>query len=205
MVNRNVFIRAAILLFVASVIPSTTFAQTKLLRFPDIEGEKVVFTYGGDLWTASISGGTAIRLTAHPGIEVFGKFSPDGKWIAYHATAENTPYVYVVPFPTTGERWQISTRGGVQPRWRGDGRELYYLDTEGQLMRVEMPGGDPRQAKPAETLFRTTLQPSSAVDQFTASVDGQRFVLRRPVGELGTDQAPLTVIVNWRGLARTAR
>ncbi|MFN2444280.1 MAG: TolB family protein [Vicinamibacterales bacterium] len=132
------------------------------------------------------------------------RFSPDGRWIAYHATAENTPYVYVVPYPPTGERWQMSTRGGVQPRWRGDGRELYYLDMDGQLMRVELPGGNPRQARPAEPLFRTTLQPSSAVDQFTVSNDGQRFVLRRPVGELGTDQAPLSVIVNWRGLAERA-
>jgi eukaryotic-like serine/threonine-protein kinase len=130
------------------------------------------------------------------------RFSPNGRWIAYHATAENTPHVYVVPFPTTGERWQISTRGGVQPRWRGDGRELYYLDMDGQLMRVELAGADPRQARPAEPLFRTALQPSSAVDQFAVSSDGQRFVLRRPVGALGTDQAPLTVIVNWRGLAR---
>lgn len=129
------------------------------------------------------------------------RFSPDGRWVAYHAVDENTPHVYVVPFPPTGERWQLSTRGGVQPRWRGDGRELYYLDTDGQLMRVELPGGDPRRARPAEPLFRTTLQPSSAVDQFTVSNDGHRFVLRRPVGELGTDQAPLSVIVNWRGLA----
>lgn len=133
------------------------------------------------------------------------RFSPDGRWVAYHATADNTPFVYVVPFPPTGERWQISTRGGVQPRWRSDGRELFYLDMDGQLMRVELPGGDPRQAHPAEPLFRTTLQPSSAVDQFTVSSDGQRFVLRRPVGELGTDQAPLTVIVNWRGLQQAGR
>ena len=51
-------------------------AQTKLLRFPDIHGDKVVFTYGGDLWTAPAKGGTATRLTAHPGEEVFAKFSP---------------------------------------------------------------------------------------------------------------------------------
>jgi len=52
--------------------------QTKLLRFPDVHGDKVVFTYGGDLWTASTSGGMATRLTSHPGLELFAKFSPDG-------------------------------------------------------------------------------------------------------------------------------
>ncbi|HJY91870.1 MAG TPA: hypothetical protein VJ255_16415, partial [Candidatus Acidoferrum sp.] len=62
---------------------SPAAAQTKLLRFPDIHGDNVVFTYAGDLWTASTSGGMATRLTAHPGLELFAKFSPDGKWIAF--------------------------------------------------------------------------------------------------------------------------
>ena len=53
-----------------------------LLRFPDIHENHVVFTYGGDLWQASTSGGAAIRLTAHSGLELFAKYSPDGKSIA---------------------------------------------------------------------------------------------------------------------------
>lgn len=129
------------------------------------------------------------------------RFSPDGRWIAYHATAENTAQVYVVPFPPTGERWQVSTRGGVQPRWRGDGRELFYLDAQGQMMSVPLPTSDPRQASQPMALFRTALEPSSANDQFAISSDGERFLVRRPMGELGTDQAPVTVLVNWRGLA----
>ena len=65
------------------LLPTNADAQTKLLRFPDINGDKVVFTYGGDLWTAPSTGGTATHLTSHPGVETFGKFSPDGKWIAF--------------------------------------------------------------------------------------------------------------------------
>jgi len=86
LLNRSVLIRTlgplAVIAFLlcASIIAN---GQTKLLRFPDISGDRVVFTYGGDLWTASTSGGSAIRLTSHPGMEVFGKFSPDGKWIAF--------------------------------------------------------------------------------------------------------------------------
>src|SRR5262249_48720 len=76
-------------------------AQTKLLRFADIYGDKVVFTYGGDLWIASIAGGastaTATRLTAHPGVEVFAKFSPDGKWIAFTGQYDGDEQVYVIP------------------------------------------------------------------------------------------------------------
>lgn len=133
------------------------------------------------------------------------RFSPDSRWIAYHASADDVPQVYVVPFPPTGERWQLSTKGGVQPRWRGDGRELFYLDPEGQMMSVPLPTGDPRQARPPAALFRTLLQPSSANDQFAPAADGQRFIVRRPMGELGTDQAPVTVLVNWRGLAPAPR
>src|SRR5882672_1011967 len=77
--------------------PLSARAQTKLLRFPDIYGDKVVFTYGGDLWLASTSGGGASRLTAHPGVEVFAKFSPDGKWIAFTGQYDGDEQVYVIP------------------------------------------------------------------------------------------------------------
>jgi dipeptidyl aminopeptidase/acylaminoacyl peptidase len=128
------------------------------------------------------------------------RFSPDGRWIVYHAGGTETPQVYVVPFPPSGERWQLSTSGGVQPRWRGDGREVFYLDPDGMMMSVSIPDGDPRKARPPQPLFRTTLEPSSANDQFAVTPDGQRFILRRPIGESGGDQAPLTVIVNWRAM-----
>ncbi len=72
-------------------------ADTKLLRFPDIHGDRVVFTYGGDLWTSAASGGTATRLTAHPGLELFAKFSPDGKWIAFTGQYDGDEQVYVMP------------------------------------------------------------------------------------------------------------
>jgi tricorn protease len=82
-------------------------ADTKLLRFPDIHADKVVFTYGGDLWTASTAGGTATRLTAHPGLEVFAKFSPDGKWIAFTGQYDGDEQVYIMP-STGGEPRQLT-------------------------------------------------------------------------------------------------
>ena len=89
----------------ALVFSSSALAQTKLLRFHDIHGDRVVFTYGGDLWTSSASGGSAIRLTSHPGVEVFGKFSTDGKWIAFTGQYDGDEQVYVV-----------SAAGGVPQR-----------------------------------------------------------------------------------------
>jgi len=80
---------------------SLAFAQEmqegRLMRFPDIYKDKVAFVYGGDLWLASASGGVARRITSHPGRELFPKFSPDGKWIAFTGQYDGNFNVYVIP------------------------------------------------------------------------------------------------------------
>ncbi len=101
-------------------------AQTKLLRFPDISGDKVAFSYASDLWIASASGGTAARLTAHPGMEVFAKFSPDGRWIAFTGQYDGDEQVYVVP-AGGGEPRQLTfypAKGPFAPRWGYDNQVL---------------------------------------------------------------------------------
>ncbi|MBX3290523.1 MAG: PD40 domain-containing protein [Acidobacteria bacterium] len=112
------FLVAAFVLLSATV----AFSQTKLLRFPDIHGDRIVFNYGGDLWTVSSSGGTAVRLTAHPGMETFPKFSPDGKWIAFTGQYDGDEQVYVMP-ATGGEPKQLTfypSTGPLTPRWGYD-------------------------------------------------------------------------------------
>src|SRR5258708_35156456 len=71
--------------------------EGRLMRFPDIYKDKVAFVYGGDIWLASTSGGVARRVTAHPGRELFPKFSPDGKWIAFTGQYDGHFNVYVMP------------------------------------------------------------------------------------------------------------
>src|SRR5215475_2028716 len=108
-------------------------AQTKLLRFPDVRGDKVVFTYGGDLWTASTSGGIATRLTSHPGLELFAKFSPDGKWIAFTGQYDGDEQVYVIP-ATGGVPKQLTfypARGPLPPRWGYD-NQVYGWTPDGK-------------------------------------------------------------------------
>ncbi|HJZ68339.1 MAG TPA: peptidase S41, partial [Blastocatellia bacterium] len=121
-------------LFAAALItPISAAAQTKLLRFPDIHGDRVVFTYGGDLWTAPASGGTATRLTAHPGVELFAKFSPDGKWIAFTGQYDGDEQVYVIP-ATGGEPKQLTfypARGPLTPRWGYD-NQVYGWTNDGK-------------------------------------------------------------------------
>jgi tricorn protease len=114
-------------------VPASASAQTKLLRFPDIYGDKVVFTYGGDLWTAPVTGGTAMRLTTHPGIEVFAKFSPDGKWIAFTGQYDGDEQVYVIP-TTGGEPKQLTfypAKGPLPPRWGYD-NQVYGWTKDGK-------------------------------------------------------------------------
>ncbi len=114
------------------MLSTAAFAQTKLLRFPDIHGDRVAFTYGGDIWTAPATGGSAIRLTAHPGIEVFAKFSPDGKWIAFTGQYDGDEQVYVIP-STGGVPRQLTfypAKGPLAPRWGWD-NQVYGWSRDG--------------------------------------------------------------------------
>jgi dipeptidyl aminopeptidase/acylaminoacyl peptidase len=150
------------------------------------------------LWAVAMDGsGEELPLVQGVSLADEARFSPDGKWVVFHAAIAGVPEVFAIRFPPTGERWQISTGGGVQPRWRGDGRELYYLDSDGQVMVVVLPDGDPTKAHTPNPLFGLRLDPSPAFDQYTPLPDGQRFVVRRQLRPGGADTAPVYVIVNW--------
>src|SRR5882672_10063893 len=120
-------------------------AQTKLLRFPDVHADKVVFCYGGDLWLAPSTGGSAIRLTTHPGIEVFPKFSPDGKWIAFTGQYDGDEQVYVIP-AGGGVPQQLTwypARGPLTPRWGYDNQVYGWThDSKRILFRSMREGWD---------------------------------------------------------------
>jgi tricorn protease len=112
---------------------SSLFAQTKLLRFPDIQGASVVFCYAGDIWKASADGGTAVRLTAHAGQELFPRFSPDGKWIAFTGQYDGDEQVYIIP-SEGGIPKQLTyypARGPLAPRWGYD-NQVYGWSPDGK-------------------------------------------------------------------------
>ncbi len=80
------------------ILPASLWAiQGRVMRFPDIKNEKIVFSYGGDLWIVNEQGGQARRLTSHPGLEIFPRFSPDGKWIAFTGQYDGHFEVYIIP------------------------------------------------------------------------------------------------------------
>lgn len=110
--------------------------QTKLLRFPDIHEDLVVFTYAGDLWLVKSAGGTAVRLTSHPGLELFAKFSPDGKWIAFTAQYSGDEQVYVVP-TSGGEPRQLTfypAKGPLPARWGYDNQVYGWTPDGSQVL-----------------------------------------------------------------------
>lgn len=108
-------------------------AETKLLRYPDISGNEVVFCYGGDLWKTKTDGGLAVRLTAHPGQELFPKFSPDGQWIAFTGQYDGDEQVYIMS-ATGGVPKQLTyypAAGPLPPRWGYD-HQVYGWTPDGK-------------------------------------------------------------------------
>ena len=175
------FMRFAFAVLATLLFSCVAFAQTKLLRFPDIHGERVVFTYGGDLWTASTNGGTAVRLTAHPGVETYAKFSPDGNWIAFTGQYDGDEQVYVIP-STGGEPKQLTfypSRGPLAPRWGYDNQVLGWTKDG----RVFYRGGRDSWSLPIAKLYSVSPSggpsdplPMPEAGSGSFSPDGSRMV-----------------------------
>jgi eukaryotic-like serine/threonine-protein kinase len=118
-----------------------------------------------------------------------GKFSPDGRWIAYVSDESSRLQVYVQSFPAGTLKVPISTNGGAAPHWRRDGRELYYLSPDGQLMAVEVKTGNIFRAGVPHALFDTHGAPD-----FDAAIDGSKFLLAMPESVVNE---PVHVVLNW--------
>jgi len=157
----------------------------------------------GDLWRIpSGRPGAATPLFTTPQFwEWNGEISPDGKWLAFASDESGVPEIYVVAFGGGSGRWQISTRGGDEPHWASDGRELLYTATDGRMMSVEVETGRSFEAGVPQPLFQATLRQGEIRNLFVVSADGERFLTLAPAGSRGG--TPTTVILNWAaGLAR---
>ncbi len=151
--------RMATIVAVFLVLSATAFGQTKLLRFPDIHGDRLAFTYGGDIWTASASGGSAIRLTAHPGIEVFAKFSPDGKWIAFTSLTGGFQ-IYIVR--TGGGEAIGPLAAGEDPSWAPNSRALMFCTGRDHGKSLSLLDVPTKQVKTLARIQESNSQPSWA-------------------------------------------
>ncbi|MGA3092383.1 MAG: PDZ domain-containing protein [Terriglobales bacterium] len=133
------FLVASCVLGCVCLMAAQETQEGRLLRFPDIYKDKVAFMYGGDLWLASSAGGTARRVTAHPGRELFPKFSPDGKWLAFTGQYDGNFNVYVMPSEGGQPKQLTFYQGSAQPLsdrmgvlnqvigWTPDSKNIVFL------------------------------------------------------------------------------
>jgi dipeptidyl aminopeptidase/acylaminoacyl peptidase len=142
--------------------------------------------------------------------ETQGQFSPDGRWMAYASNETGRYEVYVTPFPDSRGKWQISTAGGVYPRWRSDGRELFYVSPENRLMAVSIQIAAPTAVTVAAplALFQTRLTTGNlsiagiafaSRPQYAVASDG-RFLMNVDVEHSATP--PITIVQNWTALLK---
>ncbi len=162
------------------------------------DGKFLVFRSGGRaIHALPMAGDRTPRLIVDTPISIEDQshVSPDGRWIAFNSDESGTWEVYVASFPDFSNKQQLSVNGGMQPTWRRDGRELFYLSPQGQLMAVAV---DTRAAAivtgARRTLFRTALNPSIQVAEYAPDREGQRFLILEPVGN---QRHAISLLLNW--------
>jgi Tol biopolymer transport system component len=123
--------------------------------------------------------------------------SPDGRWLSYISDESGDMEVYIEPFRRPGERVRVSVAGGGQPRWRADGRELYY-GAPGAVMAVTVEDAETRVeiGAPRQLFEAPPMRPG--YDDYAVTSDGQRFLVKVPVGE--EPEQRFHVVVNWTSL-----
>jgi len=153
-----------------------------------------------DLWAAPLDGRReAFAFLSTEFREGSGRFSPDTRWVAYVADQSGRHEVYIRPFPEADREWKISSEGGSQPRWRADGKELYYVAPDGTLMAVAIDAGDVIQAGAPKALFPTRIGISNFGTHLAAygvASEGKRFLIANRTEE--STAVALTVMTNWR-------
>jgi Tol biopolymer transport system component len=152
---------------------------------------------GSDLALIPASGGKIVPFLATKASETSGQISPDGKWVAYASNESGEWEIYVTTFPTAAGKWQVSRGGGTEPRWRGDGKEIFYIGARGTLTAVPVNSEGTFSTGNPTPLFQSQLRAQvSSTDIFNYDVtrDGQRFLVNHYAKP--QQVAPLHVVLN---------
>lgn len=150
------------------------------------------------LWLASVPDGKPRLLLQGPANIVAGRISPDGRWVAYQSDESGRREIYVQAFPNLGGKVQISLDEGVAPRWRSDGRELFYLNPgvtprgTRRLMAVEIRAGSGFQASAPYVLFEIPAE-----GEWEAVPDGQHFLVGIVPEAARNPKVTLKIVTNW--------
>jgi Tol biopolymer transport system component len=152
---------------------------------------------GSDLMILDVATGKLAPFVAGKASESNGMISPDGKWAAYASNETGNWEIYVTTYPGAQGKWQVSRNGGTEPRWMGNGKELFYIDPKGMLIDVPVNTQGAFSAGAPAPLFQIHGRaPISSTDLFTYDVssDGKRFLVNRYVKP--DNVKPLTVVLN---------
>jgi hypothetical protein len=168
------------------------------------DGSGIVFhTYqkgtGSDIWLLETAGTRAVPLVQTAFDEMQGQISSDGKWLAYTSAESGTAEVYIRSMLDASRRWQVSAGGGSDPRWRGDGRELFYISADSWVTAVEFSDRHPA---PPHRLFEAHVTPPGDpyMSNYDVTSDGRRFLVKQPVHDVTS--APLVAVSNWTASLR---
>jgi Tol biopolymer transport system component len=190
------------------------------------------FSNAGDVWAVQTTGEKKpFPLVQSPFAELYGQVSPDGKWLAYQSNETGRTEIYIRPFPEGPGKWQVSTEGGNFPRWRGDGKELYFVQTPNMVAaEIRIAGSAPEAGVP-QVLFTLSGPISAALGtqvsyhRYAVTADGQRFLISQPSGTttasggiadaviaavdggggsqlVGVSPNGVTVVMNWPQMMR---
>ena len=177
-------------------VPTDWSSDGKFILYSEINAK-----HKFDLWILPLEGDRTPKPFLQDDFDKSGaKFSPGGKWVAYYSDESGQYQVYVQPFPGPGGKYQVSTSGGSNPRWRRDGEELFYLAPDGKLMAVEVKVGSTFESGAAKPLFDTHVRGLvsaglSSRDNYAMSSDGQRFLIN-DLTQISAS-TPMTVVLNW--------
>ena len=153
-----------------------------------------------DIYQFSFEDRKITKYISTPFTDDHPQLSPDGQTLAYRSSESGREEVYLQPYPATGERWQVSTAGGNEPQWRGDGKELYFL-SRNALTAVDIKAsGKKVEIGIPHALFETGPTPRAIRNNYAAVRDGQKFLLVT-VPE-GQQAIAFDTIVNWPELIR---
>ena len=166
------------------------------------DGRWLVYSrFGGntavDLWAFSFGDRKSRAILEEPSLQLQARLSPDGRWLAYASDESGDWEVYVRPFLDGKGKWLVSTGGGSQPQWRGDGKELFYVAADNRLIAVPIVGTDTFGVGVSQPLFATRIPPVLPPwrTNYAVSLDG-RFLVNSITPEVAP--APITIGVNWQ-------
>jgi eukaryotic-like serine/threonine-protein kinase len=163
------------------------------------DGSNLLYFAAPDFWVHSFSDGSShLFLKANAPLSN-ARFSPDGKWVAYSSNESGRWEVYVTSFPDARGKWQVSTSGGEEPRWRGDGKEIYFMAPDSKLMAASVDTASGFESGTPAVLFQTDPQERIATTEmiiYAVSRDGQRFLVNTSYNN-GSEH-PMSVVLNWK-------